>query len=935
MPRIPKILLAVISSVFLWTVFLNVAFAEGDKVCSGRISGTTVASNPNAGKLYFDAHPGPAAGDNGVVPGDILGLGSGVSAPGERGYAACVDEDKSLAADEFRLKGWAWSDNVGFVSLHCDDKENLGVACGDYDYGVKVTKADAVGGRTLVGHAWSDLGYLQFGGHAYGAPKVDKDGDVTGYAYASSGIWVKLDGMNVALPGEKAKDLVEGPCKGKPYVCIEVKPSSKPVVADGYDYYEVHMYLKEADGAAELNFANYKMGDMNFVWTDTVKMDQLAGKVSENINSLSKPYAAAKGGVIYKPVGVKMPSDQATGGNGWKKAGTAHYVLIEKVKSFAPTKNYSETTSTKTPVPVNNEHFFTNVITKKVEPNRLILKHIQFDLKNKDGSTIKVGSKNLSPVTHPNNQNGYALEFVPNIEVNPMYVDDLQDNIEAYRGIPFNVTLGTKLVGKLNPTGFKVDFYLNYDKEATVEKCGKGADFDFYFLKGFNGEDLSGKKLNKITVNSLDTLQKPLTLTAIAELKAKEGSDSKESESVDCSSIEGPSLYSVITTNVGKNITYYSAKEPSTTSVVGNPDVVVQGNIYSGSGSPVFTPTHKTQAGGNVGVDVIRNTVNENIRRNLADLKPTAGGTCTVKRLNSDKDFSITCDKSSSQYKFTKIGEENVIYFKGSDVNLWLEKPNAIKGNWALIVEDGRFVYGADVYNKNGGFKLAVASLKPAGNSCVNNNVYILKNVKNLQTNLVSDCSLFSYDGKIAADGLPDWGSISDRVSALDKQLLIEGSVASRNTIGGSEPAKGFVVDGTGKVYELPITEKQRMLVQEYDLNYLRLSKPKPEVINGLIVDQSCQKALTIEDMIQIKEFFHGDFSKKLLGENGEVCDGIDLSEPWDPDEGLFGDVVLSANPAEKASGLSDSDTNPVYVHYVPPYKDSFVFSKSGETSAQ
>ncbi|PIR55091.1 hypothetical protein COU74_02825 [Candidatus Peregrinibacteria bacterium CG10_big_fil_rev_8_21_14_0_10_36_19] len=937
MPRIPKIVFVLFLSSFFWSLFVTTSFAEGDKVCSGRVTGTTVLSNPNSGKLYFDAHPGPSSDDNGLVPGSILGLTGGVSAPGDRSFAACVDKDAALANDEFQMKGWSWSDNVGFVSFYCKAGKNLEASCGGFDYGVKVTAADLSGERTLLGHAWSDLGYLQFGGHQYGAPKVSSSGVVTGYAYASSGIWVKLDGMKISLPGKQVvEDEVTGACKNKPFVCLEVVPTAKPVVADGNSGYELHLYLKEADGASEMKLSDYKLGPLSFQWKDTVKLDQTVGKKAPYLAKTESPFNAKTGGVLFKPVDVAMPNDQAAGGNGWTKVGYAHYVYSKPVKSYAPTKNYSETTSTEKPVPVNNEVFFTNVIdSSKIESNKLVLEHVSFDLKNIDGTAVQVSGKTISPVIYPNNQNSMSLEFVPNIEVNPMYVDDLKDNIEAYRGIPANITVGTKFVGKLTPTGFKVDLKLAYDEAATKLQCGDKAAFDFYFLKGDFIDP--AKKLTSLTFNSLDALASPKTFSVIAEIKTVEGASNSSTEPVSCSAIEGPSIYSVITENIGgTNVIYYSAKEPSTTTVLGNPDVVVQGNIYSGSGAPVFTPTHKTQAGGNVGVDVVRNTVNENIRRHLVDLKPSPGGNCVIQSLKDLNNSSISC--GSSYVKLTQIGDEKVAYFKGSKVTFSLNKDasgnSLVEGNWAVVVDDGRTIFADDVYSSDYDFKLSVASLKATNKTCANSNVYVFNEVLNIQANIVSDCSLFSFDGATDANGLPQWTSISERVSSLDKQLLIEGSIASRNTIGGSEPEKGFVVDGTGRVYKLPIDEDTRLLVQNYDLNYLRLSKPSPEVINGMMVDQSCQKALTVEEMVKIKEYFSGvDGAKEVVGENGETCDGIDLSEIWNPDEGLFGDLVPSASASKRAKGLSESDVNPVYVKYRAPYGDSFVFSKQGNNT--
>ena len=88
-------------------------------------------------------------------------------------------------SDSTELTGWAWSDNVGWISLNCDNESE----CTDSNY--KVTIDQETG--ALTGYAWSDhAGWLQFGGLATssmptapGNQKVNatiEDGKLKGWA---------------------------------------------------------------------------------------------------------------------------------------------------------------------------------------------------------------------------------------------------------------------------------------------------------------------------------------------------------------------------------------------------------------------------------------------------------------------------------------------------------------------------------------------------------------------------------------------------------------------------------------------------------------------------------------------------------------------------------------------------------------------------------
>lgn len=66
------------------------------------------------------------------------------------------NESVNAQSPERSITGWAWSDNIGWVSFSCEDTNS----CGSVDYGVYID-----GSNNLTGFAWSDnVGWLKFGG---------------------------------------------------------------------------------------------------------------------------------------------------------------------------------------------------------------------------------------------------------------------------------------------------------------------------------------------------------------------------------------------------------------------------------------------------------------------------------------------------------------------------------------------------------------------------------------------------------------------------------------------------------------------------------------------------------------------------------------------------------------------------------------------------
>lgn len=91
-----------------------------------------------------------------------------------------------------RLTGWVWAENIGWVSLSCENTSS----CGTVNYGVTND-----GGGNLAGYAWGEnVGWISFscentascGTVDYGVT-IDTDGAFDGHAWAANVGWISFD----------------------------------------------------------------------------------------------------------------------------------------------------------------------------------------------------------------------------------------------------------------------------------------------------------------------------------------------------------------------------------------------------------------------------------------------------------------------------------------------------------------------------------------------------------------------------------------------------------------------------------------------------------------------------------------------------------------------------------------------------------------------
>lgn len=972
-----------------------VVFAQGEaESCLGDIEGEA-DTGVNGGKITFDAHAPFIAGKDTDL--GILGLGRGY-APGNRGNAACSERSEGrLGGKDFdhRLKGFAWSDNVGFISFSCESGRNLsgaiggGAACGSFDYGVYfgLPAAEATDGplvlrkgeRQVFGYGYNPvLGYLQFDNVTfpeYGV-KVGVDGRMTGYAWTQAGIWLDMSGVMVELFPDSEDPVVpeeedeEDWCLGKPLLCVEVDPfvpgnrviesgeddggefnigvNEEVRVADGLDGYDVDLYLRGLNGGV-LDPAVYDVAGFTnsivLVWEDSVKRGQLgSGSDDSGYNLFKSPFNQSSGGVVFKPLG--FADFKAS------KLEPGHFVSSQKVASYAPTTSANVSfSSSEPPFPFSNELFLNEVrdVRGAISPNRLVLKRIEHGpLLDRNGVEMVPGG-----VIFPNGRlDGTEFHFRPALNVDTLYVNNNEDEISAYRGVPVNFRLSGEILGNLPKPSLSsagVTFGLDYSREKTELEQGCSTDnFEFKFLGDLNGQPLDGEI--KSGFNFVQNFLAPLDIQAVATLpELEDGEESEEQELLPCTWAESPSFYTYISYMVGnKVVSYYSNKLPKTTAGISNPSIVVHGNIY-GQKIGTVAENNQVQLQGSLDTNVVRDRVNANLEKyGVAGLdEPAKQGRCTVSALRTieAKGYTISgnnCVRNS--YRAFTIGEENVLYVKGQDTILDL-KTGSVENDWVILVDGGNLYLNGDVNNEESEGRLTLVTFRDPEDSeyFKTGNAYLAGGKALIvDATMVFDGSLFSYSGDLAQEfgekGEPVWESEGVRRQALSYQALIRGSIYSDNTIGGADldggrNPKDYLLLGGGEVLGTPVSGEDRLRAQAYDLNYLRMFTLEIErCANGYPKDQVCGRCLAPEDIVAISQ------GERLCGEKpgcdpvrgNYVCNGINSSLAYEGGRQDSGDLVPPRDRSKMVSleGVLDpeSDFDPVYVFFRAPNRNSFIF---------
>ena len=961
--KLRNLLYTLVAAVAMWSLSLSggsTVDAQNPLTCPGEISGKTAATNDvNAGQIDFD-------GENGGADLSIIGGGVG-TAPGSLEQAACATAlDLN---DEAKIEEYAWNDNAGFINFSncswCD-----------------VVIEESVGGtRQVSGTAWNPLfGYLYFNdantGDAinYGAT-LQQSGDDWVFAnnswvWTDAKIWVNMAGVTVELlePADLDDDLVCDPaldpscipedpdfCDGKPWMCIEIVPEGSlnlqqdellgygvdqgMAIADGESGYEVLVYLRDENGDPLVGSDEFDLDtfSMDILWKDTVKADQLSGE-SGSFNALEQPFQSG-GGVVYKPVTITYDDlDEIEPGVYEIDKGT--------IRSVAPTSNMNVSKVESVPEGsaylVKNGTFLSplangnDIWTDDIEMNELILREATFELFdiNGDPAVDSGGDPVNETVLYANGVPNLALKFRPPVEVHSLYANNRQDIIEGYRNIPVNIRMQAREIGDPQfASGPTIAAFLDYAETEAQGECAD-ANFDMEFMD--SGDDEKSF--------SFGQLVQPKDFQIVASLPDEESL---------CSYAEGPTLYTEIDYtmkvkpkqggNTNVEVVYYGNKLPKIGGgKVANPQIYVSGTV---KGNTAFSPSSSVDAvtaQSNANNSIIRDTIYENLQ--IYSEGEIQGNTkaCEVVGFGSGGSVAVG-DCVDDDYMVVNVDGEYIFYAK-DDVYLNLSS-GAWEGKWVVVSDGGNIFFDSDIYN--GTYSnlnhLAVVGLRaPADDPGESGNAYIHPDVKNLQISIVLDGTLRSYfgdKGAIDDNGVPE-GDFDKLVDELQNQLLIEGNVFARNTLGGFDLDKdedvGYKLRGSGEIVESGnIDAELAYEIMSEDLHYLRLFKLEVAVNpqNGLPIDQACGMALSSDDIQAI-----ATDEEVVNDENGKTCDGINSLYPWDETKcpsAFFqcGDLVVNAGDTRRAKDVLANFPNqpnlPVYVIYrkVP---DSVIFSQRG-----
>jgi hypothetical protein len=857
---------AVLSAALLAVMFFTFKTAHASSSTCYDITGETTAllygSVANSGVMHFD---NPA-----YVPA--------------LQYQACVEDTGSpLGNGPFEVKGWAWDTNLGWVSFYCADEngdgapyENLGVPCGNEIYGVSMEGTAPTGGTVsgqLRGYAWGDnTGWINFscaggsdalgnacGGFDYGVTAEATDtacyGEVYGpvppdascstntpedtfiFAWSDSVGWFDFTG--VQFPWIELIDagvVVTAYLDPDPSVVGYTVP-----VADGTDAYKLRMVVTKTSGAA-IDPADYDFS-ISLNWpVNCVDLDQT--------NTVSDC------GAVSVPLTEADFNLTSTGAGGYGQDGVANAFTVN-IPSFAPTSGQNGYT-------FPSGGFFHYETFVEGDPNSgvpipandLQIGQLSVSVMRISDSVCAFGDDYATCTQFPvTNFGAPHLGYLPAVDVPTLDNTTTEANaIQAAYKIGQTIDYLTACRGTF--AGTCGGATIGFDMGVTTPEFQFVADF----ASGSPDSDATcdDPTTFAISTNLAWTTGSPVSfiITPVFQADASDPSGCKQEGPT---SGEGAYLYSTVTyTNSGKNVAYYSNKLPRVTgTLVVNPVASVKGSVYS---TGVTNPQAGTSVRsiGDVSTNILRDAIFRNVSNIIAGAADPTSGMGTIMDPDSSPATNWTVTKGVSLYP--DLSSVPRVYYFTDDVTL-SGTGNITWGNQRTVI-----AVGGDIYIDNNLYNGPAASNKPRLglialkdlNTGKGGNVYIAPGVNDIQANIFTDGSVFSYDGNpsnINSDGEPCWSGEKSRHDTLINQLYIEGSIASQNTIGGAADVtptlgngkKASSAEGTYGGSGSTCSPSGRSHARLYDLNFLRYYGLvfERDPVTGNAVDQNGDSVIT------------------------------------------------------------------------------------------
>ncbi len=876
---------------------------------------------------------------------------------------------------------------MGYVSFYCENKFNLGIPCGDFNYGVSMDPATG----KLSGHAYGDnTGTIAFNtglsqvtvdvypgpdpanptnpcyGLVYGTdlsvtkPGCSKHTPVDSYAWSDNLQWFNLDGMKLQL---KALDdciklnicpkppvctigvdcpicssIITTNCT--PPVCTIGDPSCSPCtstitnclvpcttvgscpsgagtggyvnvtlvddptplnkltskVADGNGAYNIMVTITDSTGTKPFPIDNLKVEVMPF-WDDTVRKDETVPKsvlgTFSNSNCLQTEGAVQKscGPMYYAPIGSSIY---------WG----------DDVTSIAPTSNMNGPSNAQGYVTSSYEDFYLpSSKSLSIQKNDLKLKGAFVAVKDAAGQCYFGAAPNCDRIFIGLN---YDLKFAPQTEVTA-----LDANGKTYIQADIN-----------NPVKFN---RIAAGIGQIIFQSGIEAGTPYSTSLDFRIGEGSG-------ILDWNTLSK--TFATTSGILPFEGNVILLQGDPPSQFVPGLYVYSSVNeTNKGSFVKYYSNKLPRVTgSYAVQPIAILQGNVYSKGAKQTVQTVQPVRSMGDVASNVLRSTIYENVLHittcsdiNSATVATTQcdaepRGDVTLSNDSANPNALLVKSGSASKLSYDTAGNPTVYYATNGNVTLSDSSGKlSWKGERTIIVKDGNVFIDSDIGDDSTP-QLGIIVLKTNPADRTVGNVYLNNKVLHVHANLFADGSLFSYvPGMNFVKGEPQYVSVDAQKAALECcQLLWKGSIASRNTVGGSNREPKLLGDGT--------TTTDLLEAHLYDLNYLR------QYIGAVNRDPITNNALH-SDNVTVASDVKGDVNYLRVAK----ADGSPWSE-YEMENNLPGDLIppweiipayfMTAFNGTDAQSLNDAKVKlgSTYIYFVPPSRTlpGFVYSPPG-----
>lgn len=876
----------------------------------------------NSGKPIFDYITPPGNAPNYSYQGCLEDMS-------DEGWPNAVPSPNAAAfgnppALYYQVKGWAWDDNLGWISMYCEDEDgniatpytNTGIACGGFKYGVTIDE-----NGDFYGYAWGDnVGWISFNNGAFSRVKIEIDPpECQGYVYGpvppdpvcaahsktdtmawSDNVgWIDFDG--VLFPWfQVTEEIIE------PNVTVELIPdpntklktaavlTDKPPVANGVDGYTVRVTILDQDGLP-LEEPRYQT-DINLIWgpggsnRDTVKKNQTTNVAANLLGSIPActPHANR---AVTKPC-LFTTGDNYLGLGVWEGL----------ITSVAPTSNMNKKLKPADPptfppsetIVYDYEKFIVPVGKTVAETNDLTLSSVDIDvLDTANGLWVYGDVVNGTPVNRgfniPEIRN-VVMKFLPQTEVVTLNEDDNIDYIDVNVNEPQSFSIqGTAGAGDV------VTLYGGLEPLVT--------GLNMVFDSDANGEVLFGEP---VQIDATGWLNGPL-FNFIAGVAQQAGAQVSQY-------LKGIYIYSIVSDPVN-GVFYYSNKLPRVVGSTGvQPVAILRGSVYSvGAVTTTTTQGDPIRSLGEISTNLLRDQVFRNVSGLIAGASQPSKDPVMLVEGDSSRLGGFQSGTGIIKPLLEDNNDVPKVYYSGGDIyvgRLGDINPLTWTGERTIVTTGGNIYIDQDLYNAaiSPRPKLGLIALKDFSASAevqaMQGHVYIHNTVTNVQANIFADGSVFSYYDKAQGfqpDGRPVFADVNDYEDKTRyHQLFIEGSVASQNTIGGSTRMPR--IDGMGIEVGSDV-----LRARQYDLNFLRmytgLINRAPD---GTALDAITGLPLASESDLRVVTATGLPWSKYL-----DV--GGEFGDLWPPNDLAPG----SYYPADGLDALTDLGST--YIFYDPP----------------